>query len=655
MAQHIRFDPAHEVTTFAAEEWRRYAGALTGRARAPARSKPGGQNVVIAVQGDAVFDRLPGPVRRRTREIRHDGFAAGAYRGTAYIAALQPRGALFGVYDLLEREGGIVFAAPGPGGEYVPRLRDVVVRAPLAVRNPRLPLRAVAFHLGTEVLTERVFAEVTDWLAKRKFSGLGIAGLKEYEALCPRLDPEIRRRGLNLDVGGHSARHLLPPEQYAATHPGFFAVDAAGRRYTTNLCYSNAAMRAELARRVGDVLARHPAITEFGLWPPDGVAACQCGVCRTRPPGYWTYQTAAFVARRIRRAHPAVRIMHLAYDLYTRVPPGVQPLPGNVAVQFCEYWDRAQNLPLCDYRQGRDALKDEAEHRAFAAEKRCLRNHRQIVAEMAGWLRATRCPTVFSYYSDLQIRKVINHAAAAIRQDLAFYQALGMQGFTDCLCYPARWMASALNLYALGVYAWDEQPDPSELARRLGRGLFGPGAEEPVAEYYAALDELENRPCTLGFNPYDLLHRSPKEIAHFAGVVDELVEPTRRTFEERLARLRACVKAVRALRGVDRRHAEDLRQMTVHLEFVWRLHWAYYLAIAHVARRDKRRGAAALREAARALRAYAANTILDGRFRDRRVFNPRWYRAVRLHLRQSLAGLKMGAPESQVLVVGVKG
>jgi len=612
----IEFDRNNPVCAFAAEEWQRYSERITGRPAAPNGEPATAGTLILSVIGDEFFDSLPEQVHELSQDIRDDGFLCGLIDGNVYAVAGKSRGVLFAVYDLLEKEGGAVFGGPHDGEEFIPSKAAIDVERTAAVYHPTIPLRIVGFHNETaESDPECPFdwVRMLDWMAKRKFSGFQ-ASWSPYLERRDRLLSEIRKRGLVVEVGNHSAFHLLPPDTYRESHPDFFSKDAEGRLVGGNLCFSNAAMREELARQMVSTSERYPEIGILDLWAPDGALPCQCVGCQAHPPARWLYETSASVAGRLAKARPGVAITHLAYDFFTAPPEDVEPLPDNVFIQFCDYWSRIQNKPVFDYRQGHRALMPPDVVRRTRESGRYHRDHRDVCEEIAAWCRVSARPGLFTYYSDLVIKRLITNVTDAMRRDMAYFEALGIRAFSDCLCRPQRWINHALTLFALGEFGWDRRTTVADVVTRFARGMFGRGTEERVASYYAKLAELQNEPCLLGFNVIDLLHRDPREIAHFAGVIEALVRPTREAFETLLGQLDADVAAIRGVPDVNRLAVDEVERATLHLRLILRENLAFYLAYAYEEGGNREQALAELDNAQRFLEERVAGAEPGQRF-----------------------------------------
>ena len=650
--KHVIYDPGNPVAAFAAEEWIRYVGLATGKSVEAVTEPPGDLQgtLILAVTDGPLFDSLPGVLKQQAATVEFDGFVGGVHDGNVYVVAAKARGLLFGVYDLLENEFGLVFGGPHDGEEFVPRGRENIVRQPLKSQNPAIEFRIVGFHGGTSVDFPEYardgrtnydkgmwpegpsgeypfdWLKAIDWLTKRKCSGFQ-AFCAPYLARREELLAEIRKRGIVVEFGGHTYTYLFSPvfdNNYLEEHPEFYARNAEGEIQPANLCFANTSMRAELVRRVLELLDDCPEIDIFDLWPSDGSAFCKCKGCSQKSAEIWLLETTGQVAEAVAERFPGKYLAHLVYDFFTRPPENAGKLPDNVITQSCDYWDRIQNRPLCDYRQGRQALKDAEDTKNIMARGCEIRDHRLVCEELEGWREICVNSGLFTYYGDLIGKKVITNIVSSIKQDMNYFHALGVKNFTDCLDLPHMWMSHALTLFSLAELSWDRTGDPEAIIRKFAKGTFGPGTEDLVSEYFAVIDEMQNKPCFLGFNPLTLFHRDPKEVAHFAGVMERLIQPTQDVFASHLAHLARVLDALDAVGNVNRKAVYELRQSTLLLGMVCHRNMALYLGHAYAGKGMKEEGLRALEEAEKRAAEMWGSKELSERFKQRETMRTAW-------------------------------
>ena len=106
-----------------------------------------------------------------------------------------------------------------------------------------------------------------------------------------RLTPELQRRGIVVEVGGHGYQNFLNAEMPAPEgggtlfeqHPEYFGADQQGRRRKEHgraPCTSNPDAVAYLTKNLLAYVQVRPEINIFDLWPPDGRNPTNNGSCR---------------------------------------------------------------------------------------------------------------------------------------------------------------------------------------------------------------------------------------------------------------------------------------------------------------------------------------------------------------------------------------
>ena len=84
----------------------------------------------------------------------------------------------------------------------------------------------------------------------------------------------------------HTFMRLLPPEEYLARHPEYYALvggkrgERQGRRGRLQLCTSNPDVVTEVAERIVKIREADPSIKMVSLDPMDTHAFCECPTCR---------------------------------------------------------------------------------------------------------------------------------------------------------------------------------------------------------------------------------------------------------------------------------------------------------------------------------------------------------------------------------------
>ena len=159
-----------------------------------------------------------------------DSFLIRVTGNNVILAGLTPRSTLYAVYVFLEKYLGCGWIAPGD--EYIPRSLEISLPERIEqIESPAFTYRAIALfpytssQLNSNLLSSSLFPyalmQVTkdriDWAAKNRLNSVhpctNEAGPRLWEKVNSRQEivPEIMKRGLSMQYGGHSYFAWLPP------------------------------------------------------------------------------------------------------------------------------------------------------------------------------------------------------------------------------------------------------------------------------------------------------------------------------------------------------------------------------------------------------------------------------------------------------------
>lgn len=236
-------------------------------------------------------------------------------------------GALYGVYELLERFGGCAWYSP----------RFEVVPALDALRVPRNLNISEKPAFRVRETSVNGWSRHRSFLLKNKlsvFGGAEIWGGGDSPATRYRLDPKLGKC--------HTFWKLLPVDEWYAKHPEYFA-EYEGRRQKlyTQLCLANPEVRRLCTQVVLRQIAENypKGIRYYGVSQNDWRTFCQCAACRAvdvreKSPAGSLIAFVNAIAEEVEKHYPDVFIQTLAY-VYSRRPPATIRPRRNVHVCFC--------------------------------------------------------------------------------------------------------------------------------------------------------------------------------------------------------------------------------------------------------------------------------------------------------------------------------
>lgn len=412
-----------------------------------------------------------------------DGYLMHSFGSRIALVGNSPRATLYAVYHFLEKYLGCGWCVPGE--DVVPRRPTIRLGAMAdAVGPPDFTLRQlILYPYGPQWMHVNTLRHV-DWLAKNRLNWAHAApnGPGVWEASRSRelLVPEVRRRGLHLQVGGHTFSLWLPPDRYAESHPEFYALlDDNSRRadgtHETSLCVSNPQVIETVAANINAWLEANPEVDAVDLWHNDSYTYCHCPNCL--PPGAVDEASARLaytatyvrfvneVARRVGARHPRVLVNLLAYAMTTACPPAGERCDDNVLVGLCLF-----------PRPPQRTLKP--------IETSDLPTDAWLRPQIPAWRRVCRRYYIYEYYTwAAEYHKWT--AVSMIAEDLRYFLRIGVDGVSSDQWGP-YWYP--LNMYAFARLAWQVDLEPDALLQDFCDRYYGPAAQ-PMTAYWRALEE----------------------------------------------------------------------------------------------------------------------------------------------------------------------
>ncbi|MBU6402589.1 MAG: DUF4838 domain-containing protein, partial [Verrucomicrobia bacterium] len=300
---------------YAAEELQRYLEKMSDARLPIVRDTERAVTHEILLGDNAHLRRLG--LRLDLAKLGQEGFILRTYRGRLIIAGGQPRGTLYGVYELLEEKLGVRWFTPEV--EYVPPRSPLRVPALDETRIPTLEYRE---DFWTEALRD------VDFAARHRLNG------NHY-----RLDAKHGGRAVVYYPFVHSLDLLVPRSLYAE-HPEYFPL-INGKRVNgyVQRCLSNPEVLKIAIANVRRWIQDHPEATIISVSQNDTFNYCQCEQCQALDDAEGSHAATLLrfvnaIAANLEPDYPNIRIDTLAYQ-YTRRPPKTIRPRRNVIVRLC--------------------------------------------------------------------------------------------------------------------------------------------------------------------------------------------------------------------------------------------------------------------------------------------------------------------------------
>jgi len=399
-----------------------------------------------------------------------------------FVIGADARGVVYGTYALLECFGcrwlAPAFDFYGGAHELIPKRQFASLSLDGdIIESPVLKYRKLYVEEGHSHNVENL-KQLVEWMPKRRFNTLVIPidyqgrGRVRWDHWRQALTPELKRRGITIEVGGHGYPNFLNATMENGTlfkrRPEWFGLNEQGERDPDPrrvFCTSNREAVDYLLNNVVAYLQAHPEIDVFDFWPPDGARWCECPACEALgTPSDRHARLVSKTAAVLKERFPALRLECIAYATF-RTPPSEGLLSKEVLVDFCP-------IAQC------------FEYAIYDASSPTNRAYAEDLKQWAQVFPGEVC--IYSYYRKYAWDSLPILLPHYMQDDLRFYHALGLRGISS-YAEPGDWSTYELNHYILGGLAWNPEADVNALIEEFAAARFGPHADLG-REVYALLE-----------------------------------------------------------------------------------------------------------------------------------------------------------------------
>ncbi len=271
-----------------------------------------------------------------------NGFCYHCKDGDLYLTGQNERGAIYAVYDFLERFIGWRFFASAmcikgvETGQYIDSVERIMTPLQTEIAEGE------CIEENPVILFRDCFGHATvdeDWCVKNKING-DIWKLKNTPDYMGGTESFASQ-------GGHSFDELLP-ERYLQTNPEYFSLVNGERKagWNSQICLTNMEAAEEVAKNAKEILRKNPYARYISVSQNDNSNFCQCERCKKAEKeiglGNVLFRFVNFVAERIEEEFPKVMIHTYAYE--STIQNANERLRKNVLLQYCLRYCHAHKL-----------------------------------------------------------------------------------------------------------------------------------------------------------------------------------------------------------------------------------------------------------------------------------------------------------------------
>ena len=388
--------------------------------------------------------------QERVPPVGTDGFRLAVRSPHLLVIGSPDRGALYGVYELLERFGGCRWYASWC--EKVPRRDRFAV--PDTLDDTQVPALAMREPFWWDVLQNGAFA----------------ARLRVNSRSWRRNEEKFG--GTPFRFGGglgscHTFNALLPPEKYFDAHPEYFSM-VKGKRLNgrTQLCLTNPDVLRIVTSNVLARIRRDPGAKFYGVSQNDWYNFCECEKCAAIDKEEESHAGTMVrfvnaIAEAVEKEFPNAVIETLAYQ-YTRRPPKKTRLRHNVMPCLCTIeCDFTRPIPENPYGE-----------------------NVRFMADINGWKTQTSQLYVWDYTTEFQDFALPFPNVYALQGNIKFFRENNVKELFEQGDQCGRHGAFAeLKAWLLAKFMWNPDQPIEPLLDDFFAGYYGKAAPF-VREYF---------------------------------------------------------------------------------------------------------------------------------------------------------------------------
>jgi len=422
----------------------------------------------------------------------NDGYAVRTSGNTVCILGSSPKGVLNGVYRMLARNCGIVWARPDEklGTFYLPDA-DLTLTETDYRDIPAFQVRGwqVSFPIPLPDLVWNL-RNCATWTS---------ANPRDREVIRMRMELGIEQEGF---YAHNIVRRFMTRDRYWETHPEYYSMQngkridpkpISGIASPAQLCFTNREMVKEFLKRFDEEIAKDPHHQVYAICLEDNLSACRCPECSKPidlpdgsqlPLGAPNFDSTRFymflneVARHLNEVAPGKKITTFAY-IFAEAPPAV-PLEDNVQIILCPcYKDLRYPVDAPRNKTTRDHLDEWAK-----------RGVKAVLYEYYGLAGDYPRPIDKIIAADLKYAEKLGNIVGMHSEIL---QDSDEESYKYRHTMPSYvfWDVNAMYIWVGTQLMWDPDQDVEALRDQFLKVVYGAAAPD-VKEYFALTEKSWN-------------------------------------------------------------------------------------------------------------------------------------------------------------------
>jgi hypothetical protein len=358
------------------------------------------------------------PSGNSTGHMDPDGFTIRVVGSQIYIFGGDHKGALYGVYELLEHYLGCRFFAPG--SEYVPISDSLHIPILNVTNKPAFRSRETYYtDMEDPDFADKMRCNIHAW------KGQGDWGMWV-----------------------HTMFSLVPPDKYFKDHPEYYAL-MGGKRSKTQLCLSNPDVLKVTIEELKKKMQEKPGARYWSVSQMDTYGYCECDQCKAiyEREGSPSGAVLEFV-NKVAAAFPDKMISTLAYQYTRSAPKHVKPA-SNVNIMLCTI--------ECDRNK---SIASDTSKGSFFND---LRDWSKIANDILVWDYVIQFTNMIGPFPNLHV----------LQPNIQLFEKYHVSSVFEQGCHGTYSENQELREYLLAKLLWDPNLDVDSLATVFLNGYYG--------------------------------------------------------------------------------------------------------------------------------------------------------------------------------------
>ena len=428
----------------AAHEPQRFIQEISN-ARLPLTDSPSAtclrQGCLFVGQSSAL-NQLAGDIAWRT--LGEEGFVIKRQGTHLILAGGKGRGSLYACYDFLYRYLDCRWFTPTVSR--IPRRETITLPDIDIYKQPVLEYRDIFYYEAWD----------GHWSARNHVTGIN-------SRLEAKHGGKLRYHNQHF---AHTVYDLVPPSQYFATHPEYFA-EINGRRVgdEAQLCLSNPEVLEIATASVRRWAKEDPDANIISVSETDWHGHCECPTCRKLIDQEASYAGPLLhfinqIAEQVRAEFPELSIGMLAYNhLYSRIPPQqIKPRPNVIVRLVTSGCCRFHPLATC---------RSDFDYEGSVQFRQDLAGWRSVADRLYAWNYVSEYGDILAPFPNLDV----------LQSDIKFFVENRVKGvFCEGISGLAGGEFAELRAYLLARFLWDPECNGQQVRQEFLAAYYGEAA-----------------------------------------------------------------------------------------------------------------------------------------------------------------------------------